>query len=291
MRRLVLAVALMTAATAGRAQPVPLGGGALVYQPGPAPFKAYVKELRTPDGVQVLLDSPPDHIHHHGLMLALGVDDTDFWGEAPPEKMGRQVPGHPPDGTETGLVDRLVWTAPGKVGLLEEVRRVSLRKGTAGAPSVVTWESILRPADGRESVRLWGRHYFGLGLRFVRDLDGTAEFICESGATNRIVRGDERLTPARWCAVRGTVAGKPVTVAMFDDPSNARHPTEWFTMAKPFAYLAATLGLEQSPMVLAAGRSLHLRWAVALWDGIVSEDTVNREFENWAGPAPAPARP
>ena len=44
-------------------------------------FKPYLKELRTPSGFNVLLDSPADHIHHHGLMFAVAVDGVDFWEE------------------------------------------------------------------------------------------------------------------------------------------------------------------------------------------------------------------
>ena len=51
-------------------------------------FKPYVKELFTPAGLNVLLDSPDDHKHHHGLMLAYKVDGINFWEET--ENSGRQ---------------------------------------------------------------------------------------------------------------------------------------------------------------------------------------------------------
>lgn len=280
-RCLPTVIALALAAAATRAAPVPVAEGALQYEPGPAPFKAYVKELRTPGGVQVLLDSPADHIHHHGLMLALGVDGVDFWTEAPPERMGRQVPRGPAAFAATRIAQTLDWQTPGGTNLIEETRLVTVRAGADGRPSVVTWESALRPAEGRANVRLWGRHYFGLGLRFVRDFDGAVEFLFRPGATNRVVKGDERLTPGRWCAARGAIGGKPVTVAMFDHPANPRHPAEWFTMAKPFAYMSATLGIEKSPMALPAGRDLRLRWAVTLWDGHVAAAAVDAEWTAW----------
>jgi hypothetical protein len=271
-----MAVALGSA----NAATVPLADGALVYEPGPTPFKAYVKELRTPGGVQVLLDSPADHIHHHGLMLALGANGVDFWTEAPPEKMGRQAGRGPAKIAGNAVRQTLDWQAPGGTNVLVESRRIDLRPGSATRPTRVQWDSSLRPAADREA-RLWGRHYFGLGLRFVRDLDGAAEFLFPPGATNRIVRGDERLTPGRWCAARGAIGGKPVTVAMFDHPANARHPTEWFTMARPFAYMSATLGLEKSPMTVPAGSDLRLRWAVALWDGHIGPEAIDAEWTAW----------
>ncbi|MBU4459661.1 MAG: PmoA family protein [Verrucomicrobia bacterium] len=275
-------MALIAAAGPASAGPVPVADGVLVYEPGPAPFKGYVKELRTPGGVQVLLDSPADHIHHHGLMLALGVDGVDFWTEAPPEKMGRQVPRGAAAFDASGVRQVLDWRAPGGTNLIAETRHVTVRAGAAGEPTWLTWESSLRTAGGRPAARLWGRHYFGLGFRFVRDFDGAVEFLFEPGATNRVVRGDERLAPSRWCAARGTIGGKPVTVAMFDHPSNPRHPAEWFTMSKPFAYLSATLGLEKAPMTVEAGRDLRLRWAVALWDGHPPPETIAEHARRWA---------
>ena len=54
----------------------------LQYHYGNVPFKPYIKELYTPGSINVLLDAPPDHLHHHGLMFACAVNNVDFWGEA-----------------------------------------------------------------------------------------------------------------------------------------------------------------------------------------------------------------
>lgn len=262
-------------------------GGTFVYEPGPAPLKAYVKELYTPGGVQVLLDSPPDHVHHHGLMFALGVDGADFWSEVPADKYGRQQP-RAEGASEVRksaaggpVTQTLDWIAGG-TNLLVEARSVSMAAGAGGAPSVLTWRSRVQPAEGRGTARLWGRHYFGLGLRLVRDLDGKAVFVFPAGSTNRPVRGTEIMTPAPWCAVQGEIGGRAVTVAMFDDPRNLRHPNEWFTMTQPFAYVGATLELEHQPFDLAAGKPLDLRWGVALWDGTADAGAVQKEYDRWA---------
>ena len=60
----------------------------MTYRFAGAP-KPYVKELFTPAGVQVLLDSPADHIHHRGLMFAVAIDGVNFWEES--TTSGRQV--------------------------------------------------------------------------------------------------------------------------------------------------------------------------------------------------------
>ena len=62
-----------------------------VYRFDGVPFKPYMKELYTPGGVNVLRDAPPDHLHHHALMFAIGIEKTDFWSETP--GCGMQVGG------------------------------------------------------------------------------------------------------------------------------------------------------------------------------------------------------
>ena len=81
-----------------------------------------------------------------------------------------------------------------------------------------------------------------------------------------------------------------MTVALFDHPQNPRHPARMFTMAKPFAYLSATLNLWKEPLKIEAGKPLDLKYAVAVWDGEVDDARVERLYEKWvASPAAKPA--
>jgi len=260
---------------------VPLAEGAALLQAAPSPMKPYVKELRTPAGVQVLDDAPPDHPHHHGLMMAVNVNGIEFWAERPPEDKGRQVVVSTVVTGGTAVVQSLRWTAPGGIVVLEETRRIHIAAGRGMSPTILTWASELR-APTNLPAELAGRHYLGLGMRFVGEFAGAAQFEYEDGAVSRTVRGTEKLTAGRWCAVRVVVGGRPVTVAMFDDPYNPRHPNEWFTMVTPFAYLSATLGLQQTPLRLAPGSAVSLRWGVALWDGDVGQAAVANEWARWA---------
>jgi hypothetical protein len=157
---------------------------------------------------------------------------------------------------------------------------VRLAQPVAGGPNVLTWSSELRAPAG-PPVALSGSHYFGLGLRFIPDLNGKAEFLHADGGTGVVVRGDERVTPGRWCALRGAVGGKPVTVAMFDHPQNPRQTRTWFTMGVPFAYLSATLGLDKQPLSLAPDAPLSCRFGVAVWDGLIEAGAVEEACARW----------
>ena len=74
--------------------PLRATGGPVValWQKTPNPNKPYIAQLFAPGDkpVPLLDDSPADHFHHHGLMFALNVDDTDFWAEKDIKNAGRQ---------------------------------------------------------------------------------------------------------------------------------------------------------------------------------------------------------
>jgi hypothetical protein len=72
-----------------------------------------------------------------------------------------------------------------------------------------------------------------------------------------------------------------VTVAMFDHPDNPRHPATWFTMAKPFAYLSATMRLHEEPLKIVGSQSLVLCYGVALWDGRPETAQIDDLYDLW----------
>jgi hypothetical protein len=146
---------------------------------------------------------------------------------------------------------------------------------------MLMWESRLAVPTGKETVTLTGSHYFGLGLRFIRAMDAKGAFRNAGDKPGSVFRGEERLVRSDWCAYTAQADGEDVTVAMFGHPDNPRHPTTWFTMAKPFAYLSATLGLHEKPLEIAEGRLLRLRYAVVLWDRRVEPEEIDRLYLQW----------
>jgi len=171
-----------------------------------------------------------------------------------------------------------------KFRLAQETRVVALHHGAVPGVSLLTWDSGFEPAEGRDSVKLWGRNYFGLGVRFVTSMDKVGAFVYPTVDTGESVRDTEKAASrADWCAYTAPVDNKPVTVAMFDHPENARHPATWFTMTTPFAYLSATLNLAKEPITLTAGKSLRLRYGVALWDGKIAADQIGHAYQTWMG--------
>jgi hypothetical protein len=260
----------------------------LEYRYAKVPFKPYVKRLVTPGGRNVLRDAPHDHLHHHALMFAVAVDGVDFWAEHP--QCGRQV--HRSfDGVKTGrrrgvpvagFTEHLDWVDRSGKNLLRERRQIGLSLLKGANASLLTWRSRLAPPAGRDSVKLTGSHYFGLGMRFLQSMDGAGTFVYAEAKPRLRVRGDEHLAPAAWCAYAGAPKGKPVTAGMFGHPGNPRGPALWFTMRKPFAYLSATMNLWKQPLTVRADKPLELTYAVAVWDGRAEPARIDKLYRRWA---------
>ena len=189
----------------------------------PHPYKLYVSELFTPSGIQVLRDSPHDHVHHRALMYAIGIDGVDFWSEFPDQQPAKQDSDNRPvvrqlrAAAVTPAFVKRSTGSPGRegAGRGRSKHHVPFRPERCRPTDMAIH---LQPPNGKESVELWGRHYFGLGMRFVESMDKGGRFFSPSNEEATEVRGTEQLVRAPWCAFTAKVDGKQVTVAMFDDP-------------------------------------------------------------------------
>lgn len=266
----------------------------LTYCFDQVPFKPYAQTFFTPAGVNILRDSPHDHKHHHALMFAVAADDINFWEET--EGCGKQVHRRFSD-TRMVKTDNAPWASftedidwlnpKDNSVVLTEKRTVEATQLGDPKVSVIRWHTRLEVPAGKAKVALGGHHYYGLGMRFVQSMDPKGTFRMAGDAKGEIVRGDEQLTNAPWCAYTAEAEGKPVTVAMFDHPENPRVPAKWFTMHTPFAYLSATSNLWKEPLEATAEKPLVFQYCVALWDGNPDTGTIEAFNKRWLGwPAP-----
>ena len=267
----------------------------LLYCYKKVPFKPYLRELYTPNGVNILRDAPHDHLHHHALMFAVKVDGANFWEEAvaPGRQVHREIVGtHHCDSPGKKLLsfsENLDWISKENIPLLRERRTITQHTldDTQKPPvTLITWASRLEPA-GDKAVTITGSHYHGLGMRFLESMDSGGTFINSSGKAGDIFRGTERLVQARWCAYQAKADGKPVTVAMFDHPKNKR-PVTWFTMTAPFAYLSATLRYHELPLEIQPKQALELCYGIAIWDGYQGQKTIEQLYQLWLSQSKQP---
>ncbi len=258
----------------------------LTYKYLDVPFKPYIQCLYTPDGFNILRDAPHDHLHHHALMFALRVDGTTFWEET--EKGGKET--HqaftdiritPEDNNGTaGFTESLIWSSPDQKKLLDETRTVNVLRSGKSGPTLLEWQTTLSLHQGVSSVTISGNHYYGLGMRFLQSMDKIGTFLNSQKSDGEVFNGTEKLTEAEWCAYSVDANGMPVTVAMFDTPDNPK-PVTWFTMTDPFSFLSATLRYHEAPFDLNAGQTLTLRYAVAVWDGLIKPEEIEQQYHSW----------
>ena len=260
------------------------GQPVLVYRHAGYPFKPYAAQLWSPAGVAVLRDSPFDHKHHHALMFAVSADGVSFWEESAQGgfQIARQLTSR-----ADGLTQQLDWQTPASNLVLRETRTLQLHD-CAGA-TLLSWRTKLETPPGRDAVDLTGHHYYGLGARFLQCMDKLGTFQNATGQLGEIVRGDERLVPARWASFSAATDGKTITLALFDHPGNPRHPNRIFSMAKPFGYLSATLNLWKEPLTLKAGAPLDLCYGVALLDGAADAAQLEKLYQLWLNRCGTPA--
>lgn len=248
-------------------------------------FKRYVNELRTPTGMNILRDAPADHLHHHALMYAIRVGGHNFWEESE-QNAGKQIviPNQDSSIGQKTSKETIHWNIPGEKTLLQEVRSISLAQ-EGGNVTLLDWQSACKAVNDTVLGDVGKGHYHGLGMRFALDMDKEGRFFNDTGKNNgEIVRGDERLTRCKWMAYTAKLAGKPVTVAMFDHPSNPV-PMTAFTMGDtgngPFAYMSATMNLHREPVKLKAEQSFTFQYRIAVWDGETAPEIIEKAYTDY----------
>jgi hypothetical protein len=245
-----------------------------------------------------------DHPHHRSLFFTHGdVNGLDFWAEQNGPKQGRIVS----QGVEQSVQDgvgviraRNQWVGPdGKVHATDETT-IRLR----GAPEgrYLDYEVTLKaPADrpvvfgdtkeGSMAIRLplWmtpPHTYSGPDKKKVKH-EGLGTIINDAGVTNTPTWGKR----STWVDYHAPKDGKVYGVAMFDNPSNPRHPTWWHV--RDYALFAANPfgkhdfeNLKDQPkagdMTIPAGGSVTFRWRFFFHLGDEKAAKVAERFKDYA---------
>jgi hypothetical protein len=268
----------------------------MVYAFRPDTYKPYVQQLCTIDGDNLLRDAPHDHLHHHALMYAIRVNGLNFWEEISGSGIEKPVKTFKPElGTsaeglpQARLKQTLHWLAPQdaflpndpKNALLIEERTLTLVVDTATREVALQWQSDFAVGGKTNVVTLTGSTYFGLGVRFLEELDPLAAHL-NAGGPPDLSDNRQDTTAHPWGAVAFNRPSRPATLVVHGDPANARGQATYFTMRTPFAYLAATQALDKDPLVYRAGERFQVRYLITLVPQLQPADVITARGKRWA---------
>jgi hypothetical protein len=256
------------------------------------------------------MENPPgedhDHVHHRSLWFAHGlVNGVDFWGEDATYK-DRGAPKHPvgkivhekivsaTSGKESGEVtSSQKWTAPNGDVPLTSVQTLRVYERPANE-RMCDFEITLKA--GAKDVLFGDTKEGSFGFRIAESMrlvgadkkPGAGHILNSAGQADDAAWGQR----AKWVEMSGPIAGKTYGVAIFDHPSNLRHPTRWH--ARDYGLFAANPFCEHEmdkakaegtgDYTLPAGQSLTLKYRVWIHEGAADATKLNEQFSAFAKP-------
>jgi hypothetical protein len=257
-----------------------------------------------------------DHPHHVGHWFNYGdVNGYDFWGHssetpaANKAKMGTIVHKSIDKATSGAARGELSvkadWNlADGSTLMREETQFIF--SGAAGRriiDRVTKWTANDKPVtfnDTKEGA---------FGIRVARALDhpskqaetfvdasgqrekqrrvnnegATGQYIASDGKTGEDVWG----TRGPWMGLTGVVEGTPLTLAIFDHPSNHGHPTYWHARgyglfaANPFGQQGYDPKQPPATFTLKPGQSVTFHHRILVLDGKLSREQLAAEYSRY----------
>jgi hypothetical protein len=266
----------------------------LLYVHHPTQHKPYIKELYDLSGYNVLLDAPPDHDHHHGIMYAVMINGMNYWQEwketgfqrsvgIEREGAGINAAGRP-YATFTDVIDWLDpagrGTPEGEQPFLRERRTLVVTVDEQTRETAVQWSADFEVGHHAPSITLTGDPYNGLGLRLVRDFDGRVAHRNSHQALDPR-QGDPNISKARWSAASIALPSRFSTVAVFGAAANELGDPVYFLMWEPFAYISATQALNKNRLEYQAGSRFRLSFLITVYPEIKSAQFLEERARAW----------
>lgn len=265
---------------------------------GPETTKPYLHPLRSASGKIVTRMYPmedkdgevKDHIHHRGLWFSHGdVNGIDFWANDPSQQ-----------GPKKGkiVLKKLGQARSGKTGSIEAVFEWVDFNGKALVRDerVYTFHA---PGDLRIvdiDIKLTGieKAHFGdtkegvFAIRLATEMDGKHTGRMES-AEGKIGEKEVWGRPSPWVDYYGKVDGELLGVAIFDHPSNPKHPTHWHS--RDYGLFAANIFGERDfyrdktrdgGVTLEPGQSMRFRYRVVIHPGDAKTARIADLYRDYA---------
>lgn len=286
--------------------------------------KPVLYPLRTAKGTEVTrgfpLDPKPgervDHPHHVGAWFNYGnVNGFDFWNNSEaikPDKapeMGnirqRSIVAAKGGAEEGELVIEADWITGKQQPILKEHTRFLFR----GGPKFRSVDRITTLTAKGEKVVFNDDKEGMLGVRVARALEMPSNqpevFTDSSGRATKVAKLDNTgvngryltsegkegnavwSTRGRWCNLSGRIGDEPVTISIFDHPSNPGFPTFWHARgyglfaANPLGAKIFTNGKEVMNFSIAPGQSVTFHYGILISSGIATAKETEAAYQRF----------
>jgi hypothetical protein len=273
------------------------------YHFAPGEDKAFHRPFCYPvlvgDGQAVTSDqvvtNAKEHPHHRSVWVAHGdVNGVDHWSHNAKSGKQRHVKFDRVEGDT--IVEQVEWegataNAPALLKETRTMRFFGLEDGSRGIDLTValTATKDVVMGDTKESGLAAVRVHPEIGNSEKGDKRRNASLTNGAGAS-----GEKGIwgKPAPWCDASGTIGGKPYGVAIFDHPSNPRHPTTWHT--REYGLHAANIfGLHDfdpknkpkgaGDFKIDAGQTVTFKYRMLFHPGDAKAAKVEERYREWAG--------
>lgn len=237
-----------------------------------------------------------DHVHHRSLFFAHGdVNGIDFWAETSrkDKKRGRTIHSRFLElkSGRTGTIktqNRLI--APDGKQLATEI--FTIRFSSKGDKKFIDFQVEIKATHGEVvmgdtkegcmAIRLAS----SMRLRAVDKSPGKGQIVTSAGITGKDAWG----TKAAWVDYSGPVKDQTVGVAIFDHPSNLRHPTWWHVRdyglfaANPFGkrYFEKLEDHSAGNHTIPNGKTLSQKYRFYFHKGGTEQAKVDAEYKAWS---------
>lgn len=254
-----------------------------VYGGKPKPF---FHPLTTPAGHCLTIFEPSDHVWQRGLWFAPKfINGQNFWEEKI-HPFATQRSGIVTSGTDNNNIisvhSKVNWFGSDDVQLISESRMFTHEPLDQDAYTL-TFTFELTPLidvtfDRTPFNGKWGG-YGGMAFRGNRNWIKTI-LTFDDGTTS------DRPTPklSKWCDLTGLIDGGRdcyAGVAMFDHPTNVRHPVPWYGGTGPNHYFNAAMFFHE-PLAWPAGKLFELKYRVLVHDHVWDANRLNAAYAAWA---------
>ena len=264
---------------------------------GPAP---YFHPLRAADGTIVTRQYPmvenvpgesTDHPHHRGLWFTHDdINGTNFWGNAPGAlNRGDIVLKSVGEIAGNSLQADFQWMSPEGTAVLTESRTVRF----AQDGDVRTLEFDLTLSAHDEAVKIGDTKEGTFAVRLAPTM---REKAVDGGPGEGVIvnaegaRGESETwgKASPWVDYSGPIGDQIYGVAIFDHPSNPKHPTYWHVRA--YGLFAANVFGEHDffsdperdgSITIEPGESIDFRYLVVIHPGDAEEADVASRYSSW----------